>query len=143
MLIWNIPIMTCDIPIVTCDIFLNRLDLHRDNVRVGGIWPRDAQNNRQQNEAVKESEDDDQQKYFEESVKHVRLGVGEQDEGQESGDATIEDCRSNVPQSLLDSLLPWSVMLHKEPVSDVSAVVDAQPDGDDQVDAENSDWFKW
>jgi hypothetical protein len=91
---------------MTCDIFLNRLDLHRDNVRVGGIWPRDAQNNRQQNEAVEETEDDDQQKYFEESVKHVRLGVGEEDEGQESGDASVEDCRSNVPQSLLDPLLP-------------------------------------
>jgi hypothetical protein len=106
MLIWNIPIMTCDIPIITCNIFLNRLDLHRDNVCVGGIWTRDAQNNRQQNEAVEETEDDYEQKYFEESVEHVRLGVGEQDEGQKSGDASVEDCRANVPQSLLDSLLP-------------------------------------
>jgi hypothetical protein len=102
----NIPIMTCDIPIMTCDIFLNRLDLHRNNVRVGGIGTRDAQNNRQQNEAVEETEDDYEQKYFEESVEHVRLGVGEQDEGQKSGDASVEDCRANVPQSLLDSLLP-------------------------------------
>jgi hypothetical protein len=106
MLIWNIPIMTCDIPIVTCDIFLNRLDLHRDNVRVGGIRTRDAQNNWQQNEAVEETEDDYEKKYFEESVKHVRLRVGEQDESQESGDASVEDSRSNVPQSLLDPLLP-------------------------------------
>ena len=131
MLIWNIPITTCDIPIVTCNIFLYRLDLDRDNVRVGGIWTRDAQNNRQQNETVKETEDDDEKKYFEESVEHVRLGVGQEDEGQESGDASVEDCRSNVPQSLLDPLLPWSVMLHKEAVSNVSAVVDAQTDGND------------
>ena len=84
---------------------------------------------------MEEPEDDDEKKYFKESVEHVRFGIGEKDEGKEGADAAVHDCGADVGQGLLDSLLSTSDLFHQEPVSDVSAVVDAEPNGDDEVDA--------
>ena len=84
---------------------------------------------------MEETEYDDQKKNFEERDEDVRLWVGEQDKRDEGADAAVHDCRTDVEKRHSDAILTRSVSFDEKPMCDVSAVVDAKADGDDQVDA--------
>ena len=72
--------------------------------------------------------------YLEECHEDVWGGAGRQDEGQEGAEASIENGGPDVPQGLDSPLVSISTLL-QEVVDDVCAVVHAEANGNDEVDA--------
>ena len=66
---------------------------------IGGR-PNETQHDGKEEKTVKEAKDDDQEEDLEEGGEDVGLGAGKEDEGQEGGEATVEDCRTNVRKCL-------------------------------------------
>ena len=63
----------------------------------------------------------------------MRLAAGQQDEGYEGGEATVEDRHPHVKDGCLGSLLPGA-RDGEEGMTHVDRVVDTQTDGNDDVD---------
>ncbi len=78
------------------------------------LRPDEAEDDGEYDQALKEPEDDYEEEDLEEGDEDVRLGVGQQDEGEEGADAAVHDGRSNVGQRFLHPLFPTSGVLHKE-----------------------------
>ena len=66
---------------------------------IGGR-PNETEHDGKEEKTVKKAKDDDQEEDLEEGGEDVGLGAGKEDEGQEGGEATVEDCRSNVRKRL-------------------------------------------
>ena len=54
------------------------------------------QHDREEDESMKQSEDDDEEEDPEEDREHVRLAASQENEGNEGGEATIEDGHAHV-----------------------------------------------
>jgi len=74
---------------------------------------------------------------LEESKKDVRVGIGQENEGQECTEAAMENGWSDGRDGRCGSFVPRS-RFHHECVGNVSSVVDAQPDSQHEIDARNS-----
>ena len=69
------------------------------------------------------------------SKKKVLQYWSQKDERDEGAHTAVEDCRADVDQGRPNSVFPTSGSFDKKSVRDVSRVVDAEADGNDQVDA--------
>ncbi len=100
-----------------------------------GLWSNKAEDDRQDDQPLKETKHDDQEEDLEEWAKDVRLGICQQNKGQEGADSSVHDGRSNVGEGLADSFLSSRTVFDKKSVSNVGTVVNAEAYGDDDVDA--------
>ena len=92
------------------------------------------QEDRKEDKAMEEAKYDSKDKHLEECEEGVRRGAAQEDQGEEGGDSPIHDGGSNVDHSSHSSL-PLIAPGQQEGMADVDAVVDAQPNGEDNVDA--------
>merc|ERR1719445_862306 len=83
---------------------------------------------------MEQAESHNKEEDLEEGLKDVRCRIAQKDEGQKGGEATIPHSGTDVYQSFPDSLIAVAFFDH-ETVGDVSGVIDAKPDGKDEVDA--------
>lgn len=67
-------------------------------LEVGG-WANEGENYRQQDEAIGHAEHDDSEPQLEEDFEDVGAGSGEDDNGEESGETTMEDRRTHLGDS--------------------------------------------
>ena len=80
-----------------CHKGLLLLLLHLPSLRLAVCgWPHQAEHDGEEEKAVEEAKDDDEEENLEEGGEDVGLGVGEEDEGEKGGEASVEHCRTNV-----------------------------------------------
>jgi len=65
----------------------------------------------------------------------VRVRIREQDKREEGAEAAVEDGRADLLETLLRARLARRTRAVHERVADVRCVVDAEADGEDEVDA--------
>ena len=75
--------------------------------------------------------------YLEKCDKNVWFGPSQENEGEEGGEATVEDSWTNLLQRLPYSVIS-AALAREEGVSDVRRVVHAETDADDDVGAGDS-----
>ena len=89
---------------------------------------------REDEQTVEESEDDNTRKHLEEGQEHVWVAEGHQTEGQESGEPAIEDGGAHQVEGLLGSLLPVALLGDDVGHADVGGVVQGQTHREYQYD---------
>ena len=71
-----------------------------------GSRSNEREQDRKKNETMVETKDDDEEKDSEEDREHMRITASQQDEGNEGGEAPVEDSHAHVKDGCLGSLLP-------------------------------------
>ena len=116
-----------------CHKSLLLLLLHLPSLRLAVCgWPHQAEHDGEEEKAVEQAKDDDEEENLEEGGEDVGLGVGEEDEGEKGGEASVEHCRTNVGKgfSYLNKLSKMKICSKKgrkitrsflEPVQDMKA----------------------
>ena len=100
---------------------------------IGGR-PNETEHDGKEEKTVKEAKDDDQEEDLEEGGEDVGLGAGKEDEGQEGGEAAVEDCGADGVEGVPGALPPVPAPGHDVGHPDVGGVVQGEAHGENQQD---------